>query len=171
MRMTGALLPGQIVRTRRFTLGVPGQFMITADGSAVLFLRSRAGDDPVSCLWALDLDSGTERLLADPDRLPGDRADLPGERADLAGGRAPGQPAGERPGPVRRQDTGIDPATGQSTVLAGQRDACWVHLVPGLPARTSSGILSGHADLAGTRRLTAGGRSRRLASSSGPCSA
>ena len=62
-------LPGQIARTRRFSLGVPDQFTVTGDGATVLFLRSRAGDDPVGCLWALDLDSGTERLLADPAEL------------------------------------------------------------------------------------------------------
>jgi dipeptidyl-peptidase-4 len=61
-------LPGQLVRTRRFTLGVPGQFTVVPDG-AVLFLRSRAGDDPVTCLWVLDLDSRKERLLADPAEL------------------------------------------------------------------------------------------------------
>ena len=32
----------------------------------MLFLRTRSGDDPVTCLWSLDLDSGNERLLADP---------------------------------------------------------------------------------------------------------
>ena len=64
-------LLAQIVRTRRFTLGVPQQFTVTHDESAVLFLRSRAGDDPVSCLWAVDLDSGAERTLADPAELPG----------------------------------------------------------------------------------------------------
>lgn len=69
-------LPGQLARTQGFTLGVPGQFTVAADGSAVLFLRSRAGDDPVICLWALDLDSGAERILADP--------------ADLLGSPAPG---------------------------------------------------------------------------------
>jgi dipeptidyl-peptidase 4 len=62
-------VPAQVVRTRRFTLGVPGEFTITPDGSTVLFLRSRAGDDPVTCLWAVDLDSGAERLLADPAEL------------------------------------------------------------------------------------------------------
>lgn len=67
--MTSISLPAQIVRTRRFTRGVPEQFTVTLDGSAVLFLRSRAGDDPVVCLWALDLDSGTQRLLADPTEL------------------------------------------------------------------------------------------------------
>jgi len=74
-------LPGQITRTRRFTLGVPDQFTIARDGAMVLFLRSRAGDDPVACLWALDLDSGTEQLLADPARLVAD----PGLVADPAG--------------------------------------------------------------------------------------
>jgi dipeptidyl-peptidase 4 len=64
--MTTIALPAQITRTRRFSLGVPGQFTIAPDGAVVLFLRSRGGDDPVTCLWALDLDSGTERLLGDP---------------------------------------------------------------------------------------------------------
>ncbi len=59
-------LPDQIARTRCFSAGVPGQFTIARNGSTVLFLRSRAGDDPAACLWALDLDSGTERLLAGP---------------------------------------------------------------------------------------------------------
>src|SRR5580700_10315680 len=64
--MTATSLPAQIARTRRFTLGVPGQFTIGPGGAEVLFLRTRAGDDPAGYLWALDLDSGTERLLADP---------------------------------------------------------------------------------------------------------
>src|ERR1700677_560819 len=70
--MDAAQLPDQLVRTRLFTRGTPGQFTVTRDGSAVLFLRSRAGDDPVSCLWALDPADGTERLLADPARLTAD---------------------------------------------------------------------------------------------------
>jgi dipeptidyl-peptidase-4 len=67
-------LPAQLVRTRLFTRGAPSQFTVTRDGSAVLFLRSRAGDDPVSCLWVMDAAAGTERLLADPAVL----ADEPG---------------------------------------------------------------------------------------------
>jgi len=62
-------LPAQLVRTRNFTLGVPGGFTVAPDGAAVLFLRSRAGDDPVVCLWALDPGSGRERVLADPAKL------------------------------------------------------------------------------------------------------
>jgi dipeptidyl-peptidase-4 len=69
--MASLSLPEQLVRTRRFTLGVPEQFTLTPDGRTVLFLRSRAGDDPAARLWALDLDSGTERLLADPPELIG----------------------------------------------------------------------------------------------------
>jgi dipeptidyl-peptidase-4 len=61
----------QLARTQRFMLGVPADFTVAADGSTVLFLRSRAGDDPVTCLWALDPGSGAERLLADPAELPG----------------------------------------------------------------------------------------------------
>jgi dipeptidyl-peptidase 4 len=64
--MMSISLPGQVARTRRFTLGVPDQFTVAPDGATVLFLRSRAGDDPANCLWALDLGTGTERLLADP---------------------------------------------------------------------------------------------------------
>src|ERR1017187_5156714 len=62
--MAAISLPAQIVRTRRFTLGVPGQFTVAPDGASVLFLRSPAGHDPLTCLWSLDLASGTERLLA-----------------------------------------------------------------------------------------------------------
>ena len=82
--MTTISLPAQIARTRRFTLGVPGQFTVAPDGGEVLFLRTRAGDDPAGCLWALDLDSGTERLLADPARL------LAAEPAGQAGPTDPG---------------------------------------------------------------------------------
>ncbi|MFC8516401.1 prolyl oligopeptidase family serine peptidase [Streptomyces sp. NPDC057257] len=63
--------PEQLIRTRCLTLGMPDRFSLTPDGRTVLFLRSRAGDDPAACLWALDLDTGTEELLADPLRLLG----------------------------------------------------------------------------------------------------
>ncbi|GAA3769365.1 prolyl oligopeptidase family serine peptidase [Streptomyces coacervatus] len=66
-------LPEQFVRTGRFTRGVPDRFTVTPDGATVLFLRARTGDDPAPCLWALDLESGTEWVLADPVRLLGHR--------------------------------------------------------------------------------------------------
>ena len=73
--------PRQAARTRRFTLGEPRSFTIGAGAEHVLFLRALAGDDPRTGLWALDLGTGTERLVVDP-RTLGDDADLPpAERA------------------------------------------------------------------------------------------
>ena len=72
--------PRQQARTRRFTLGVPRSFGISPDGRRVAFLRSRGGTDPAACLWLLDLDTGRERLVADPDALLGSGGeDLPPE--------------------------------------------------------------------------------------------
>ncbi|MFI0941448.1 prolyl oligopeptidase family serine peptidase [Streptomyces sp. NPDC021020] len=68
-------LPRQLARTHRFALGAPSRFTVAPDGAVVLFLRSRAGDDPVGCLWALDVATGRERLLADPAALLGGAAD------------------------------------------------------------------------------------------------
>jgi hypothetical protein len=93
MELSTPSFPAQLVRTRLFTLGVPQQFTITAGGSAVLFLRSRAGDDPVTCLWALDLSSAAERLLADPAGLTGSSAGA-GPASDGAG------PASDSAGPA-----------------------------------------------------------------------
>jgi dipeptidyl-peptidase 4 len=59
-------LPRQWAKTRRFSLGAPRSFTISRDGSRVAFLRSPAGDDPVTSLWVLDVATGTERLVADP---------------------------------------------------------------------------------------------------------
>ncbi|WP_395108810.1 prolyl oligopeptidase family serine peptidase [Actinomadura sp. SCN-SB] len=75
--------PRQSARTRRFTLGVPRAFQIAADGSYVAFLRTKAGDDPVTCLWTLDTATGEERLIADPAALnvPGEENLPPEERA------------------------------------------------------------------------------------------
>jgi dipeptidyl-peptidase-4 len=42
---------------------------VSSDGRRIVFLRSRAGDDPVNCLWVADTDSGDERLVADPNDL------------------------------------------------------------------------------------------------------
>jgi dipeptidyl-peptidase 4 len=59
----------QLASTRRFTLGVPRAVTVSRDGGRVLFLRTRGGDDPVTCLWGLDLADGgrgQERLVADP---------------------------------------------------------------------------------------------------------
>ncbi|MEU9078228.1 prolyl oligopeptidase family serine peptidase [Kitasatospora sp. NPDC048538] len=84
-------LPRQLARTRRLTLGAPTQPLITADGTTVLFLRSRGGTDPVARLWALDTATGAERLVADPAALGEGGGGLPEaerirrERARVAG--------------------------------------------------------------------------------------
>jgi dipeptidyl-peptidase 4 len=74
--------PRQYARTRRFTLGAPRSFEISPDGGVVAFLRSRDGSDPVTSLWALDVGTGRERLVADPEQLGVRGTDLdPQERA------------------------------------------------------------------------------------------
>lgn len=45
----------QLASTRRFSLGVPRAVTVSRDDGRVLFLRTRGGEDPVSCLWGLDL--------------------------------------------------------------------------------------------------------------------
>jgi dipeptidyl-peptidase 4 len=71
--------PRQEARTRRFSLGVPRAFRVSPDGTRVVFLRTQGGSDPVTCLWVLDVDRGTERLVADPRTLGSDEDDLPPE--------------------------------------------------------------------------------------------
>lgn len=75
--------PRQHARTRRFTLGAPRDFTIAPAGDRVLFLRSRGGSDPVTCLWRVDVGEPGERLLADPAALLGDAAgeEVPPEEA------------------------------------------------------------------------------------------
>jgi dipeptidyl-peptidase-4 len=77
--MTDHSFPRQQARTRRFTLGAPRAFSVSPDGERVLFLRTMSGDDPVTCLWEADADSGAERLVADPRALGADEENLPPE--------------------------------------------------------------------------------------------
>jgi dipeptidyl-peptidase 4 len=65
--------PRQEARTRRFTLGVPRAFRVSPDGARVAYLRTKGGADPVTCLWVLEVDSGQERLVADPRTLSPDQ--------------------------------------------------------------------------------------------------
>ena len=58
--------PRQSAGTRNFSLGAPRSFTISPDGGTVVFLRSRSGVDPVTCLWTQDVAAGTERLICDP---------------------------------------------------------------------------------------------------------
>src|SRR5262245_20358616 len=82
--------PRQQARTRRFSLGAPRSFEISADGSRIVFLRSKGGSDPVTCLWVLDLagnpDSpdrvaGSERLVVDPVTIGAGKDEPDEERA------------------------------------------------------------------------------------------
>ncbi len=65
---TGPLdeFPRQVARTRGFTLGVPRSLTVSPDGERVVFLRTKTGDDPVSCLWVFDVEGAKERLVFDP---------------------------------------------------------------------------------------------------------
>ncbi|HTG46032.1 MAG TPA: DPP IV N-terminal domain-containing protein [Actinomycetota bacterium] len=59
--------PRQTARTQGFSLGQPRDLVVSPDGSRVAFLRSKAADDPVTCLWILDVDvDGAERCVVDP---------------------------------------------------------------------------------------------------------
>ena len=65
--------PRQLASTKYFTLGIPHAVTVSQDGGRVLFLRTRGGEDPVTCLWGLDLADGAgdgggvrERLIIDP---------------------------------------------------------------------------------------------------------
>ncbi|NRQ35830.1 prolyl oligopeptidase family serine peptidase [Nonomuraea sp. NN258] len=71
--------PRLSARTRRFTLGVPRGFTISPDGGRVVFLRTKSGTDPVTCLWELDTETHVERLVVDPLALNIDEENLPPE--------------------------------------------------------------------------------------------
>jgi len=72
--------PRQQARTRRFSLGVPRNFSLAADGSRIAFVRTRSGSQQSGCLWLLDVAGGEEHLLADPATLAnGDGTGVPAE--------------------------------------------------------------------------------------------
>jgi len=76
--------PVRAARTQRFTLGAPRSIAIVGaeDAWSVLFLRSDAGDDPVTHLWRLDPVTGDSVRLLDARAAGGDERDLPAaERA------------------------------------------------------------------------------------------
>lgn len=65
--MSDLSYPRRQARSRRFTLGVPRSFtcVLGPDGPVVLFLRSDAGDDPVTHLWRHDPATGVTTKLLD----------------------------------------------------------------------------------------------------------
>lgn len=58
--------PRQAARTIGFSLGAPRSFRLSPDGQIVIFLRSKAGTDPLTCMFALNVATGEERVIADP---------------------------------------------------------------------------------------------------------
>ncbi|HTV98920.1 MAG TPA: prolyl oligopeptidase family serine peptidase [Streptosporangiaceae bacterium] len=52
--------------SRRFALGRPRDLTLVPEDRRLVFLRALAADNPATALWSLDLETGTERLLADP---------------------------------------------------------------------------------------------------------
>jgi dipeptidyl-peptidase 4 len=73
--------PRQLARTRGFSLGVPRSFTVSPDGKRVVYLRTKKGDDPVSCPWVFEVSGAKERLVFDPGEEEAER-DLTGaERA------------------------------------------------------------------------------------------
>ena len=74
--------PRQYARTQRLTLGEPRNVTVSPDGRAGRLPPQPSGDDPVNCLWVLDVAAGDERLVADPRaaaRVGRRRDDLPPE--------------------------------------------------------------------------------------------
>ncbi len=80
--------PRQQARTKRFSLGVPRSFEVSPDGARIIFLRSKSGTDPVTCLWVLDPGGDSpvragapERLVVDPAVIGGTEEEPQEERA------------------------------------------------------------------------------------------
>jgi dipeptidyl-peptidase 4 len=159
--MPSSSLPRQLARTRRFRLGAPDRFTIAADGGTVLFLRSRARDEPVTCLWALDVRDGRERLLADP--------------AGLTGGAAERLPEAERTRRERAREEGsgivsyaADEAAGLA-VFALSGDLWTVQVASGLSRRltTAGAVVDPRPDPTGQRIGYVCGGALRVAEADG----
>jgi dipeptidyl-peptidase 4 len=73
--------PNQLARTRGFSLGIPRSFTVSPGGERVVYLRTKSGDDPVSCLWAFDVAGAKERLVFDPGQEEAERDLTEAERA------------------------------------------------------------------------------------------
>ena len=73
--------PRQVARTRGFSLGVPRSFTVSPDGERVVYLRTKTGDDPVSCLWVFEVPGAKERLVFDPGEEEAERDLTEAERA------------------------------------------------------------------------------------------
>ncbi len=61
--------PRQHARTRRFTVGAPRSFVVTAESNFITYLQSKSGKDAINKLWVHDPKTGSSSLLADPDEI------------------------------------------------------------------------------------------------------
>ncbi len=138
--------PRRQAATRRFTLGAPRGVTIAPDGARVVFLRSRGGDDPVTCLWVLDVATREEHLLVDPLTLDvAGEEDLPPEE------KARRERVREQSGGVVDYATDRDVATA-AFVLSGR--AFTVGLTPGstpAPLPVEGPVVDPRPDPSGTR--------------------
>jgi dipeptidyl-peptidase-4 len=106
--------PRQQARTRRFSLGVPRDFVISPDGGRVVFLRTRSGSDRLTCLWQFDVHAGTSTVIADPATLTLDEnGEVPAEE------RMRRERARESSGGIVRFSTNVD-VTRAAFDLAGK---------------------------------------------------
>ncbi|MGA9160457.1 MAG: prolyl oligopeptidase family serine peptidase, partial [Actinomycetota bacterium] len=87
-----------------FSLGVPRAFTVSWDGERVVYLRTKRGDDPVSCLWVFDVSQAKERLVFDPgeEEAEGDLTDAERARRERARERSSGVTAYATDDAVRR---------------------------------------------------------------------
>ncbi|MDF2976723.1 MAG: peptidase dipeptidylpeptidase protein [Actinomycetospora sp.] len=141
-----ASFPRRQAATRRFTLGAPRRPTISHDGARVVLLRSRAGDDPVTCLWLLDVATGEEHLLVDPREL-----DVPGEEDLPPEERARRERVREQSGGV--VEYALD-AAGRLAVFVLSGRAFTVDLAPGArpePLPLEGPVVDPRPDPAGAR--------------------
>jgi dipeptidyl-peptidase 4 len=104
--IAGLPYPRLAARTQNFRLGAPRSFIVSRDGQRVVFVRSAGPADRVNRLFVLDLDTGVERLVADPLQILG------GGQEDLS--------AAERARRERQRET-----TAGITTFSTDRDARW----------------------------------------------
>ncbi|MDH3705195.1 MAG: prolyl oligopeptidase family serine peptidase [Acidimicrobiia bacterium] len=61
--------PRQQARTRGFSVGVPRDIRVSGDGGRVLYLRPVEAGVADNALWALEVDTGVQRVVVDPAKL------------------------------------------------------------------------------------------------------
>ncbi|MEO7126061.1 MAG: prolyl oligopeptidase family serine peptidase [Nakamurella sp.] len=148
-------------RTARFTLGEPRNVTVTPDGSTVLFLRTASGVDRTGALWAFDVATATERVLADP--------------AQLMGGSNEHLPAAERARRERSRESGagivsytVDTA-GCTAVfaLSGELWICNIAMAECRAIHTAGAVIDPRVDPTGRHIAYASGGALRVVTVAG----